>query len=158
MRYYFIDKVTEYVPGETARGVKNVTLSDDVLHDHFPDYPIMPGALIVEAMAQLGGFLLEMSLNEAGRPLRRAILAQINNAKFHDMARPGDQIGIHVRLESTIEGAAQVEAEARVGDKRISRATLTFVLREIPSERVHEQRRYIYKLWTESLIPPPAIL
>ena len=151
MRYYFIDKVTEFVPGEMARGVKNVTLTDDVLHDHFPDYPVMPGALIVESMAQLAGFFLEMSLNEPGRPIRRALLAQIYNAKFHEMAGPGDSLQITITPGSSLEGAAQIEAEAAVGGKRVARATLTFVLKEIPSERVNEQRRYIYSLWTRDL-------
>ena len=158
MRYFFIDKVTEFKRGDCARGVKNISLSDDVLHDHFPDYPVMPGALIVEAMAQLGGFLLEMSLNEPGRPLQRALLVQIYNAKFHDFAGPGDQLEIEVRLESELQGAAQIEAEAHAGGKRIARGTLTFILREIDSERVHEQRRYIYRLWTKGLDPSPAIL
>src|SRR5262249_56251763 len=57
MRYFLVDKVTELVPGERIRGVKCVSLSDEVLHDHFPDFPVMPGALIVEAGAQLAGFL-----------------------------------------------------------------------------------------------------
>jgi 3-hydroxyacyl-[acyl-carrier-protein] dehydratase len=151
MRYFYIDKVTEFIPNEKARGVKNVTLSDDVLHDHFPDYPVMPGALIVEAMAQLAGFLLEMSANRAGQQIRRALLVQIYNAKFHEMAGPGDSLDITVTMASSLEGAAQVEAEARVGERRIARATLTFVLKEILSERVNEQRRYIYKLWTKDL-------
>src|ERR1051326_1242832 len=140
MRYYLIDKVTEFVAGERARGLKSVTLSDEILHDHFPDFPVMPGALVIEAMAQLGGFLLEMTLNRSGEPIRRALLVQIQNAKFHEMAKPGDRLDITVRLDSTLSGAAQVEADARVGDERIARAMLTFVLREIASERVHDQR------------------
>jgi 3-hydroxymyristoyl/3-hydroxydecanoyl-(acyl carrier protein) dehydratase len=158
MRYFLIDKVTEFTHGRRARGVKNITLSDDVLHDHFPDHPVMPGALIVEAMAQLGGFVIEMSFNEPGRPIRRALLVQIYNAKFHDFAAPGDQLDIEARLESELQGAAQIEAEAHAGGKRIARATLTFVLKEVASERVHEQRRYIYKLWTKGLEPSPTIL
>ena len=51
MRYFLLDRVTDVVPGESARGIKNVTLTDDVLHDHFPDFPILPGALLVEAFA-----------------------------------------------------------------------------------------------------------
>jgi 3-hydroxyacyl-[acyl-carrier-protein] dehydratase len=155
VRYYFIDKVTQFIPGEKARGLKNVTLSDEILHDHFPDYPVMPGALIVEAMAQLAGFFLEMSSNQSGRPIRRALLAQIYNAKFHDMAVPGDTLEITITPASSLEGAAQVEAEARAGDKRVARATLTFVMKEIPSDRVNEQRRYIYKLWTRDLSGGP---
>src|SRR5262245_13463397 len=100
MRYFLIDKVTELAVGERARGVKNVTLTDEVLHDHFPDYPVMPGALILEAGAQLAGFLLETSLNRPNEPPRRALLVQVELAKFHSFAGPGDQIDIAVNAES----------------------------------------------------------
>src|SRR4029079_7831143 len=71
MRYYLIDKVTELTAGQSARGVKCVTLTDEVVHDHFPDFPMLPGALIVEAAAQLAGFLLEMTFNRPGDPVVR---------------------------------------------------------------------------------------
>ena len=89
MRYFLIDKVTDLVVGERARGVKNITLSDEILHDHFPDYPVMPGTLILEAAAQLAGFLLEMTFNKAGAPLLRALLIQVQQAKFHETADRG---------------------------------------------------------------------
>jgi len=158
MRYFLIDKVTDLVVGERARGVKNITLSDEILHDHFPDYPVMPGTLILEAAAQLAGFLLEMTFNKAGGPLLRALLIQIQQAKFHETAGPGDRLDVEVTLNSRLEEAAQVAAEIRVGEKRIVRAVLTFVMKNIDSPRVHDQRRYIYKLWTKDLNPPPAIL
>lgn len=158
MRYFLIDKVTELVPGKRAKGVKCVTLSDEILHDHFPDYPVMPGVLILESLAQLAGFLLETTFNQPESPLRRALLAQIQQAKFHDLAGPGDQLELEVTVDSTLEGAAQVSGEARIGERRIVRALLTFVLKEIPSQRVHDQRRYVYNLWTKDLKPPPRIL
>ena len=158
MRYFLLDKVTDVVPGERARGVKAVTLTDEILHDHFPDYPVMPGALIVESLAQLAGFLLEVSTNRADAPLCRALLAQIQQAKFHEMAGPGDLLELEVVMESTMEGAAEVRGEARVGEKKIVRALLTFVMKEIPSQRVHDQRRYVYSLWTRDLKSPPPIL
>lgn len=151
MRYFLLDRVTEITPGESARGVKNVTLTDEVLHDHFPDYPILPGALLVEAMAQLAGFLLEVTHNADDKPIVRALLAGINNAKFSRPAEPGDSISLLVKLGASMDAAAQVDAEARVGDDRIARAQLTFMLKEIDSERVHEQRRYLYRLWTTKL-------
>ena len=158
MRYYLIDKVTELWPGERIRGLKCVSLSDEVLHDHFPDFPVMPGALIVEAAAQLAGFLLEATFNQEGRPLLRALMVQIEDARFHETAGPGDTLDIAVRLESRLETAAQVSVEVRVGDKRVARARLTFVMKVIDSERVHEQRRYVYGLWTRDLKPPVTIL
>ena len=161
MRYFLIDKVTELVPGERASAVKNVTLTDEVLHDHFPDFPVMPGALMLEAVAQLAGLLVESTVHAreraGGAPPRRALLASIEKAKFHETAGPGDQIVIDVRLGSELAGAAQVEALLRVGERRIATARLTFVLKEIASERVHAQRRYIYELWTRDLSPRPEL-
>jgi 3-hydroxyacyl-[acyl-carrier-protein] dehydratase len=155
VRYFLLDRVTDVVPGESASGIKSVTLTDEVLHDHFPDYPILPGALLVEAMAQLAGFLLEVThnseANAEGKPILRALLVAIVNAKFSRAAEPGDQIEIVARCGAYLDTAAQVDAEARVDGTRIARAQLTFMLKAIDSDRVHEQRRYLYRLWTKRL-------
>ena len=158
MRYYLLDRVTEIVPGERAVGVKCVSLSDEVLHDHFPDHPVMPGALIVEAAAQLAGFLIETTVNRPDAELRRALLVQIQNAKFYEPVGPGDRMEITVTLASRLEGAAQVSAEVQVDARRVARAELTFVLKAVASEKVHEQRRSVYRLWTRSLKTPVTIL
>ena len=113
MRYFLIDKVTELDIGKSVRGITNVTLTDEILHDHFPDHPIMPGALILESASQLAGFLLEMTVNKPDAPLRRSLLVQVDLAKFHDFAGPGDQLDIHVTLDSLHEGAAKVTAEVK---------------------------------------------
>jgi 3-hydroxyacyl-[acyl-carrier-protein] dehydratase len=152
-----IDRVTLFERGERAEGVKNVTLSEDILGDHFPDYPVFPGALMIEAMAQLGGFLLEMSLNEPGH-VRRALLGQVDKAKFYIPVEPGDQMVIAVTLDQQMEDAARVKGEVRVGEERVAMAALTFVLKQLDSQRIHEQRRYYYKLWTRKLDNIPDIL
>ena len=157
MRYFLIDRVTELLTGERARGLKNITLSDEVLHDHFPDHPVMPGALVVESAAQLGGFLLEMTVNKPGAPLLRAVLVQIDQAKFYGPAVPGDCLEVTATLDALRETAATVSADVRVAERRVARANLTFVLRPVDSERVHEQRRYLYRLWTRDLQPPIVI-
>ena len=164
MRWYLIDKVSEVVPGERVRGQKCVTLSDDVFADHFPDHPIFPGVLVIEAMAQLAGFLLEVTVNTADSPTRRAVLAQIEHAKFHAPAVPGDRLEIEVQLDSLLAGAGRVRAEvhvdsgtAEVGRRRIARAELTFVFVENASDRLHEARKNLYRLWTASLVNPPEL-
>lgn len=155
MRYFLLDKVTELVIGQHARGVKNVTLTDEVLHDHFPDHPVLPGALVIEAAAQLGGFLVEMSTEDA--PPARAVLTQVDQARFYEPAGPGDQLDIRVRIEQSGRTAARVRADIYIDTRRAGRALLTFVLRRVDSERVHEQRRSLYRLWTRTLSPPPVI-
>lgn len=157
MRYVLIDKVTELVVGAKARGIKNVTLSDEVLHDHFPDYPVMPGALIIEAASQLAGFLLEMTFNNDVSPVLRALLGQVSRAKFHELAKPGDCLEIEVTIESLLESAARVNVCVNVGDKRIMTGGLIFAMRRVDSERLHEQRRYLYRLWTRDLENPIII-
>jgi 3-hydroxyacyl-[acyl-carrier-protein] dehydratase len=157
MRYFLLDQVTELVPGVSARGLKNVSLSDEVLHDHFPDHPVLPGALVIEAAAQLAGFLIELSADPGPLPPRRALLAQIRRAKFYQPAQPGDQIDLRARLTGVLDGAAEVDCEASVGGARSLEATLTFILKTVDSERVHEQRRRLYRVWTRALEPKPVI-
>jgi len=154
MRYFLLDQVTAIVPGESARGIKNVTLTDEVLHDHFPDYPVLPGALVIEAAAQLAGFLLEATLNRPDAPPKRAVLVQVRDAKFSRPAGPGDQIVLTATLGSSLEPAAQLSVLAMVGEERVMRGSLTFMMKHIPSERVHEQRRSLYRLWTRTLTLP----
>ncbi len=157
MRYFLIDRVTEYETGRFAAGVKNITLSDDIIHDHFPDFPVMPGALIVEAMAQLAGFLIETTVNTP-ELIRRAVLAQIEKAKFHRFAEPGDQLRIAVTIGQQFDDAIRVVGEATIDGEKASHARLMFVLQEIAGEAVHQQRQQIYRQWTKKLNPPVTIL
>jgi 3-hydroxyacyl-[acyl-carrier-protein] dehydratase len=158
MRYVLLDRITEIVPGVLARGVKAVTLTDDVLHDHFPDHPVLPGALLVEAAAQLAGYLLEVSAHVPGTTPRRAVLGQIDRVKLVRPAQPGDAIDLEARVEQLLDAAGRVAIAASVRGEPAMRGQLTFMLREVASQRVHEQRRYLYALWTQGLsgeVPNP---
>jgi 3-hydroxyacyl-[acyl-carrier-protein] dehydratase len=158
MRFFLVDRVDELKPGEIVRGVKNITLSDEILQDHFPENPVFPGTLIVEALAQIGGFLIEVTFNRDKDNVRRAVLGQIKEAKFYEPVKPGDQLELRCALSSTLDDAAQVEGEAHVRGRRVARATLTFVMRTVVSDKVHQQRREIYKIWTRELKPEFPIL
>lgn len=152
MRFFLVDRVDAIIPGESARGVKNVSLSDEILQDHFPDHPLFPGTLIVEALAQLGGFLVECTVNRGGAAVQRAVLAQIEKARFHRPCQPGDQLVLECRMGSCIGPAAQVASEASIAGEKAASALLTFALRGDAPPLVHEQRRRLYQTWTRSLV------
>jgi 3-hydroxyacyl-[acyl-carrier-protein] dehydratase len=157
MRYHMIDRITEFVPGQKVSGLKAVSYESEVLHDHFPEYPVMPGTFLVESMAQLSGFLIEMSCNTKAW-VRRALLVKIDEAKFHRMAEPGDCLLLEARMGDRMDDAAKTTVLATIGARKVATATLTFALREIPIPAIHEQRRSIYKVWTRHCPNMPEIL
>ena len=108
MRWFWIDRVTHLEKGRIARAVKNVSLAEEHLHDHFPLYPVMPQALIIEGMAQTGG-ILAGSVSDFRENI---ILAKVSHAKFHRLVRPGDQMVFESHLVDS--GPSGYRAETRV--------------------------------------------
>lgn len=157
MRYYMIDRITEYEPGKRARGIKAVSFESEVLHDHFPDYPVLPGAFLIESMAQLSGFLIEMSCNTKEH-VRRALLVKIDEAKFYAMVEPGDCLVLEAAMGDRLDDAAKTALIVTSGPQKIATATLTFVLKDVPVPAIHEQRRKLYKVWTRNCQGFPEIL
>ena len=153
MRFILVDRVDALVPGESISGVKNLALSEEVFAEHFPDHPLYPGTLLIEALAQLGGCLVECSFHQRSPETRRAVLVQIERAKFHGPCRPGDHIALRCNLVSELEGAAQVEAHAFVQQQRAVEATLNFRLVQVQAESVHQQRRALYQTWMRAWKP-----
>lgn len=96
-RYPFalVDRIIDYVPGEKATGIKNVTFNEPHFQGHFPGRPIMPGVLIVEAMAQVGGIVLSQMPGVDGR---LCVFAGIDKVKFRRPVVPGDQLVITTEL------------------------------------------------------------
>ncbi len=109
MRWIWIDKFTEFESGVRATAIKNVSLAEEHLHDHFPGYPVMPASLIVEGMAQTSGILV----GEARGFKEKGSLAKVKRARFLREVRPGEQL----RFEATID---QVSAEAAIITGRVS--------------------------------------
>jgi len=102
MRWIWIDSFVEFTSGERASALKNVTRSEDHLHDHFPGFPVMPASLVIEGMAQTAGILV----GEARGFRENVILAKIRRASFDDFAVPGDQLRYDAVIESIDEQAA----------------------------------------------------
>lgn len=152
MRYFLIDRIDELVPPERATAVKCVSLSDDVFEDHFPGHPIMPGALILEALAQLGGVLVEATMRERGRHDLHALLVMADRAKFRRAVRPGDKLQLEARGVSVTEDGGRVTASARVDGDVAAEATLTYAFAVVTHPKLLEKRREVLDIWLHGSI------
>lgn len=122
MRWIWIDKFIEFNSGKNAVSLKNVTLAEEHLHDHFPGFPIMPECLMIEAMAQTSGILV----GEARKFKEKVILAKVNKAVFYDFVRPGDTIHLHTEITSIAPEAASTTGKIMCQDKLIAEINLMF--------------------------------
>jgi 3-hydroxyacyl-[acyl-carrier-protein] dehydratase len=122
MRWFWIDRFTEFVPGSYAKAVKNVTLAEEHLHDHFPGFPIMPESLLLEGMAQTGGILL----GQASGFEEIVILAKVPRVTFHSWACPGDSLTYAAKLVDVRPEGGVVECTAHVGDRLVADAEIVF--------------------------------
>jgi len=122
MRWIWIDKFLEFNSGKSAVALKNVTLAEEHLHDHFPGFPIMPECLMIEAMAQTAGILV----GEARNFEEKVILAKITKCVFHHYVRPGDTITLHAAIESITSEAASTSGRILRGEELIAEISLMF--------------------------------
>ena len=115
-RYPFllVDRVVELDPCKSIVAIKNVTLNEPFFNGHFPGHPVMPGVLIVEALAQASGLLLGLSGTHASKEDRIFYLAKVDNARFLKPVVPGDQLRLEVQLKRLIRGMGIFTACARV--------------------------------------------
>jgi 3-hydroxyacyl-[acyl-carrier-protein] dehydratase len=122
MRWIWIDKFIEFQSGRHAVALKNVTLAEEHLHDHFPGFPVMPESLMIEAMAQTSGILV----GEAKKFQEKVILAKVKKAVFFDYVRPGDTIKLDAKIDSIISEAASTSGKITCEDKLIAEIDLMF--------------------------------
>src|SRR5499433_327767 len=124
-RYPFllIDRVIDLTRRERIVAVKNVTINEPFFQGHFPNLPIMPGVLIVEAIAQAGGALLLTEVEDRDQKLM--LFTGIERARFRRPVVPGDQVRIEVEVKSWRMNAVRMEGKAFVGEKRVAEATVT---------------------------------
>jgi 3-hydroxyacyl-[acyl-carrier-protein] dehydratase len=129
--FLLIDRVLEVEPGKRIVGVKDVDLERDwFLQGHFPDYPVMPGVLIVEALAQAGAVLVMQDSENRGRT---PLFARIDNCRFRQQVRPGDSLRLEVEVTSFRDPVGKAHGRALVGDTLACEADLTFALATPPA-------------------------
>ncbi len=126
-RYPFLllDRVLEVEPGQGIVAIKNVSVNEPFFQGHWPGRPIMPGVLIIEAMAQAGGVLVAATVDRAGRV---AMLASVDNVKLRRPVVPGDQLRLELRAERIKQNSACILGVAKVGDAVAAEAKIRFII------------------------------
>ena len=131
-RYPFllVDKITACEPGQSAKGIKCVTANEPFFQGHFPGYKVMPGVLIIEALAQVGAVAILTVPENRGK---RALFGGIKNARFKQQVRPGDVLELECELTAQRGPVGFGTATAKVNGKTACKAELTFALTESPA-------------------------
>jgi len=125
-RYPFllVDRVLECRPGESIRALKNVTYNEPYFPGHFPGRPVMPGVIIIEAMAQAAGILCFITANVIPDAKTRFFFVGIDKARFRRPVVPGDQLILTAQLQRTLKGIWRYATEARVGEHEVAHAEM----------------------------------
>ncbi len=131
-RYPFllIDRVLDYRPNETLTAIKNVTINEPFFPGHFPHRPVMPGVLVIEAMAQACGLLSYASEEHMPNDKGIFLFVGIDKARFKRQVEPGDQLRFEVKLTRKIRGIWMYEGSAYVGAELACSAELMCAYRE----------------------------
>jgi len=123
--FLLVDRIDDYEPGVRAVGIKNVTYGESYFVGHFPEEPIMPGVLIVEALAQVGAVAI---LSEPENTGKIAYFGSINNCRFKGKVIPGDQLQLETEIIKRKGPVGIGKAIARVNGKKVASAELTFMI------------------------------
>lgn len=144
MRWYWIDRFIEFESGKIARAVKNVSLAEEHLHDHFPGFPVMPASLMIEGMAQTGGILL----GEHFQFRYNVILAKVPKVQFQSWACPGDQIIYTAKLMDAREEGGSAAVEAAVGDRAVASGEIVFahLSSDDPQFSRIDQKNFVFRM------------
>lgn len=126
-RYPFllVDRVVELEPNKRIRAYKNVTVNEPFFNGHFPGRPVMPGVLVIEALAQAGGLLTQLSLVNGGDKTDKLFyLVKVDKARFNKMVVPGDRLELVVELKRQIRNMAQYDCVALVDGQEVASAEI----------------------------------
>lgn len=122
MRFSLIDTITELRAGESISAVKNLTLAEEYLQDHFPGFPVMPGVLLVEALVQASAWLMRYTENFR---FSTVLMEEAKAVKFNSFVKPGDQLHVQSQLQKKIDETTwSFKASGRVGETNVISAKL----------------------------------
>ncbi len=115
MRFWLLDKIRSYEPDRELAAVKNVTLSEEYLADHFPEFPVLPGVFMLEAATQAGAWLLRLSENFAHSVIS---LKEAKNIKYADFVAPGQSLDVTVSMLKKDDRLATFKIDGQIGDRQ----------------------------------------
>ena len=128
--FLLVDRIVEMTPGQRAVGIKNVSMGEPFFQGHFPDYPVMPGVLIVEAIAQVGAVLM---LSDDEYKDKMAFFAGIDNVRFKRQVKPGDVLRLEVEIGQIRRSIGTGTGQATVDGELACRGEFMFALAPAPS-------------------------
>jgi len=149
MRFHMIDRIETICHEKYITAVKCISLSDDVFNEHFPGYPIFPGSLILEGLAQLGGSFFEITMKEKGLPIKRAVLTIVRQFKLRKPAGPGDRLLYRAEILSMQDDYGAVNVTAMLDDDICAEGELMFHFVTMPNEKIQESREELYGIVTK---------
>ena len=122
MRWYWIDRFIEFESGRYAKAIKNISLAEDHLHDHFPNYPMIPNSLVIEGLAQTGGLLV----CEYNHFAEKVVLAKVPKAEFYCEALPGETLTYTATIDYIKDEGAMITGLSHKGDKLHAKVEIVF--------------------------------
>src|SRR5262245_39723918 len=141
MRWIWIDRFLDFHSGQSARAVKNLSLAEDYFADHFPGYPVMPGALMLDGLAQTGGILV----GEANDFREKVVLAKVPHARFHRDVLAGEQIVYEVEMVHLRPEGAAVKGRVLVGTEVVVEAEIFFAhLDQARSKQIFGDHNFVF--------------
>jgi len=122
--FLLVDRVLDYAPGARLRALKNVTFNEPFFQGHFPGHPVMPGVLIIEAMAQAAGVLVKLSAQHNADTPSIFYLVKVDKARFNRVVVPGDQLRLEIEHKRRMRNMSQFWGRAYVGDQVAAEAEM----------------------------------
>lgn len=155
MRWIWIDRFLEFHSGKSAKALKNLSLAEDHFADHFPGYPVMPGSLILEGLAQTGGILV----GEANNFQEKVVLAKIPRACFHREVLAGEQLIYEIDILHLRPEGASVQGRVIVNSSTVVEAEIFFAhLDQARSRQVFGDRNFVFSGELKQLLGLATVL
>ena len=148
MRYLLIDRITKVECNKELTAIKSVCLTEDYFSEHFPGYPVMPGALQIESIAQAATALLEISYDYK----IKAILLMVEKAKFRKIVQPGELLNINVEIKSQKAESVLIEGTITSGDKRVMNCSVFMGISDVNIFYPLKTRHLIETIYDEWLL------